>query len=61
LGIKVCTQTVVNVLKRHGIRPGPGKGSGMTWNEFIATHKDCKHPVWTVWKFGHVSVIIVPT
>ncbi len=40
LGIKVCTQTVVNVLKRHGIRPGPGKGSGMTWNEFIATHKD---------------------
>lgn len=39
LGIKVCTQTVVNVLKRHGIRPGPGKGSGMTWNEFIAVHK----------------------
>lgn len=41
LGIKVCTQTVVNVLKRHGIRPGPapGKGRGMTWNEFLATHK----------------------
>ncbi|UOD50427.1 integrase core domain-containing protein [Orrella daihaiensis] len=41
LGIKVCTQTVVNVLKRHGIRPGPapGKGRGMTWNEFIAVHK----------------------
>lgn len=40
LGTKVCTQTVVNVLKRHGIRPGPGKGSGMTWNEFISAHKD---------------------
>ena len=39
LGTKVCTQTVVNVLSRHGIRPGPGKGSGMTWNEFIAVHK----------------------
>lgn len=40
LGIKVCTQTVVNVLKRHGVRPGPGKSSGMSWNEFIAIHKD---------------------
>ena len=40
LGIRVCTQTVVNVLRRHGVRPGPGKGSGMTWNEFIAVHKD---------------------
>ena len=40
LGVKVCTQTVVNVLNRHGVRPGPGKGCGMTWNEFISVHKD---------------------
>jgi putative transposase len=40
LGTKVCTQTVVNVLKRHGIRPRPGKDNGMSWNEFIAIHKD---------------------
>lgn len=37
LGIEVSRQTVVNILKEHGIDPGPKRGKG-TWDEFIKIH-----------------------
>lgn len=40
LGYKVCTQTVVNVLNRNGVRPGPGKRGEMSWQQFIDIHRD---------------------
>lgn len=38
LGIrKISRQTVVNILKEHGLDPGPKRGKG-TWDEFLKIH-----------------------
>lgn len=37
LGIRLSRQTVVNILKEHGIDPGPQRGQG-TWDEFLQIH-----------------------
>jgi hypothetical protein len=38
VGYKVASQTVGNILKRHGIEPVPSKSHGMQWSEFIKSH-----------------------
>jgi len=40
LGYKVSDQTVGNVLKRHGVPPGPARSKETTWKEFIRSHMD---------------------
>src|SRR5499433_3638063 len=40
LGLTVSTQTVGNILKRHGIPPAPERKTTSTWKEFIRTHLD---------------------
>jgi putative transposase len=38
LGInKITRQTVKNILKEHGLDPGPERGKG-TWDEFLCAH-----------------------
>ncbi len=40
LGIrKISRQTVKNILKEHGLAPGPQRGKG-TWDEFLKVHAD---------------------
>ena len=40
VGIKIAHQTVLNVLRRHGMNPVPKGGRQMTWSQFIAAHYD---------------------
>lgn len=40
IGIKIAHQTVLNVLRRHGMNPVPKGGRQMTWSQFIAAHYD---------------------
>jgi len=40
LGYKISDETVGNILKRHGILPSRGRKGGMSWAEFLETHKD---------------------
>jgi transposase InsO family protein len=40
LGVTVSSQTVGNILKRHGIVPAPERKKTTTWPEFIRTHLD---------------------
>ncbi len=40
VGIKIAHQTVLNVLRRHGMNPMPKGGRQMTWSQFIAAHYD---------------------
>jgi putative transposase len=37
LGIRVCRSTVINILKEHGLDPGPKRGEG-SWADFIQRH-----------------------
>jgi putative transposase len=35
---EISDQTVGNVLRRHGIAPGPQRSQTTTWKDFIASH-----------------------
>ncbi len=39
---KVCRSTIVNILKAHGLDPGPKRGEG-SWDDFIKSHL---HTLW---------------
>lgn len=54
LGITISRQTVKNILKEHGLDPGPKQGIG-SWDEFLKIHADTlwqcdfvTKPMWTV-------------
>jgi hypothetical protein len=38
VGYVICSTTVANVLKRHGIEPAPERQKHTTWNSFLKTH-----------------------
>jgi len=40
LGHSVSDQTVGNILRRHGIAPGPERSRTTTWKDFIRRHMD---------------------
>jgi transposase InsO family protein len=40
VGYTISSQTVGNILKRHGIPPAPKRTKTTTWQEFIRTHLD---------------------
>jgi putative transposase len=40
LGYKISDETVGNILRRHGIPPSRGRKGGMSWAEFLETHRD---------------------
>jgi transposase InsO family protein len=40
LGYEVSDETVGNILRRNGILPARGRKRGMSWSEFLETHKD---------------------
>ena len=54
LGVRaICRSTVINILKEHGLDPGPRRGLG-TWDEFLKRHAVAlgatdffSKPVWT--------------
>lgn len=49
LGItRISRQTVKNILKEHGLDPGPNRGTG-SWEEFLKIHAD------TLWQCDFVS------
>lgn len=49
LGIKIGKTTLRNILKQHGIDPGPKRLTGGTWDEFIKRHAS------TLWQCDFVS------
>ncbi len=40
LGIETCRQTISNILRRNDIPPAPEREDGLSWAEFIKTHKN---------------------
>ncbi len=40
LGIETCRQTISNILRRNDIPPAPEREDGMSWADFIKTHKN---------------------
>jgi transposase InsO family protein len=40
LGIDLCHQTVLNVLKRNGLHPAPRRLKDVSWASFLAMHRD---------------------
>jgi len=38
LGHKISRESVVNILKRHGVAPAPERGKRMLWKDFIQSH-----------------------
>lgn len=40
MGIKLCHQTVLNVLKRNGLHPAPRRSKDVSWAKFLAMHFD---------------------
>jgi len=40
MGITLCHQTVLNVLKRNGLHPAPQRSKDASWAEFLATHME---------------------
>ena len=40
MGITLCHQTVLNVLKRNGLHPAPSRSKDLSWAQFIAMHRD---------------------
>jgi putative transposase len=52
LGVTVCRSTVINILREHGLDPGPKRGAG-SWLEFIQRH------VQTLWACDFFSKRIV--
>ena len=40
LGLKLCEETVAEILRQHGILPAPHRKPSMPWSEFIRTHQD---------------------
>jgi hypothetical protein len=64
LGVRaICRATVINILKEHGLDPGPRRGLG-TWDEFLKRHAATlwatdffSKPVWT--KAGLVDYFVL--
>jgi hypothetical protein len=40
LGFSICSTTVANILKQHGIAPVPIRKRLLTWNKFFKAHWD---------------------
>lgn len=40
LGIELCHQTILNVLKRNGLHPAPKRSKDISWTKFLAMHLD---------------------
>jgi putative transposase len=40
LGYSICSSTVANILKQHGIGPAPTRKRTMSWSTFIGAHWD---------------------
>ena len=40
LGYSICSSTVANILKQHGIDPAPTRMRTMSWSTFIGAHWD---------------------
>jgi putative transposase len=40
MGIDLCHQTVLNVLKRNGLHPAPRRSKDISWAKFLAMHRD---------------------
>src|SRR5688572_32734302 len=49
---KISRQTVVNILKRHNLDPGPNRGPG-TWDELLKMHAE------TLWQCDFFSKRVV--
>ena len=49
---KISRQTVVNILKRHGLEPGPKRGPG-TWDELLKMHAE------TLWQCDFFSKRVI--
>ena len=40
LGYAICSSTVANILKRHGIEPAPMRKRSLSWDTFLKAHLD---------------------
>ena len=64
LGIgNVCRSTVINILKEHGLEPGPQRGEG-SWDEFLKIHAKTlwacdfiSKKVWTIYGLKEVYIL----
>ncbi len=44
LGHRVARTTVANILKEHGLDPGPRRRRGMSWSVLLRAHRDLRRP-----------------
>lgn len=64
LGVrKIARSTVINILKEHGLDPGPQRGEG-SWDEFLKIHAKTlwacdflSKKVWTLWGLKDVFIL----
>jgi hypothetical protein len=40
LGYSICSSTVANILRQHGIAPAPTRKQGLSWSTFLKSHLD---------------------
>ena len=40
LGFTICSSTVANILKQHGIEPAPMRKQSLSWSTFLKSHLD---------------------
>jgi putative transposase len=62
LGISVCRSTVINILREHGLDPGPKRGEG-SWTDFVRRHAEtlwaCDFFSKKVWTLGGMVDVFV--
>jgi len=64
LGVhRLCRSTVINILKEHGLDPGPQRGEG-SWDEFLKIHAKTlwacdflTKKVWTKWGLAEFYIL----
>jgi hypothetical protein len=52
LGDAICSSTVANILKHHGIEPAPQRQRQLSWKTFIKSHMDAFEDVNLLAVFG---------
>ena len=54
VGYSICSSTVANILKHHGVEPAPQRQRQLSWGVFLKAHMDAFKEVDLLNIFGHL-------